>query len=537
MSLDNNPSGVIASFGSLLLASLSQLLTPHFGFIVTLVIILVAQYVRSPWRRVPPGPKGLPILGNVFQLQNKGWMFGIECKRKFEHMMFLNALGQPILVINGLKTAFELLDRRASIYSDRPRFIVAHGILSGGLFTASMPYGDVWRRTRRAAHETLTKVVVRDFHPIYCKEAVLLASAILDNPDALDKHIQRSSSSATMSILYDYPTLENEDDETITQIYTFIDRMSAASAPGAHLVEIFPWMIHIPERFAKWKREGTEHFRQHTAMFNGLLNTVFSDIAKGSERPSVSASLIKSSKRSGLSNHEIAWLVGTLFSAGAETSATTVAWWTRAMIAHPEMQKRAQDELDAVVGRDRIPAFSDAPNLPYIQALVKESLRWRPPLPLGIPHTTTEDDWYEGMFIPKGTICLVNLWQCHHDPALYGPDAASFNPERFLDEHGRLIPGPVETRDDGHSAYGFGRRACVGKHAANDSLFINIAMVLWAARLEPARDENGKEIPLDAMTPVDVGTIFRPLPYTCKITPRFPEAPSLLMEESDLLKA
>ena len=178
------------------------------------------------------------------------------------------------------------------------------------------------------------------------------------------------------------------------------------------------------------------------------------------------------------------------------------------MIAHPEYQKRAQDELDTVVGRSRAPTFADAPNLPYIQALVKESLRWRPPLPLGIPHATTEDDWYEGMFIPKGTMCIVNFWQCHRDPAAYGPDAASFNPERFLDEHGGLIPGPVETRDDGHSTYGFGRRACVGKHAANDSLFITMATVLWAVQLEHGRDENGKEIPVDTETAIDIGMVL-----------------------------
>jgi cytochrome P450 len=178
------------------------------------------------------------------------------------------------------------------------------------------------------------------------------------------------------------------------------------------------------------------------------------------------------------------------------------------MITHPEIQKRAQDELDAAVGRSRTPTFADAPNLPYIQALIKESLRWRPPLPLGIPHTTTEDDWYEGMFIPKGTMCMVNLWQCHHDPESYGPDAASFNPERFLDEHGRLVAGPMETRDDGHSSYGFGRRACVGKHAANESLFIDMATILWAAHLEPARDESGKEIPPDTETPIDLGTVL-----------------------------
>ena len=181
--------------------------------------------------------------------------------------MFLNALGRPILVINSLKTAFELLDRRAHIYSDRSRFIVAGDILCGGLFTVIMSYGDVlvfpfhskiwnlsfiayrWRRTRRAAHEILTKVVVRDYHPIFCKEAIILASAVLENPLALDKHIQRSAASATMSILYDYPTLENENDDTLTKIHAFINRLSAASAPGAYLVELFPWMNYIPERY------------------------------------------------------------------------------------------------------------------------------------------------------------------------------------------------------------------------------------------------------------------------------------------------
>ena len=195
-------------------------------------------------------------------------------------------------------------------------------------------------------------------------------------------------------------------------------------------------------------------------------------------------------------------------SAGAETTATTLLWWVLAMITHPEAQTRAQDELDLVVGRFRPPTFADAPNLPYIQAMVKESLRWRPALPLSVPHSTIEDDWYEGMFIPKGTICMANLWQCNHDPAFYGDDAADFNPGRFLNEHGGLIPGPMETRDDGHSTFGFGRRACVGKHAANESLFISIATILWAVRLESLRDENGKEVALDTETPVDIGTVL-----------------------------
>ena len=94
----------------------------------------------------------------------------------------------------------------------------------------------------------LTKVAVRDYRPVFFKDAILLAFAILKTPDALDGHIKRYAASATMSILYDYPTLEDEHDETIMEIHAFINHFSAACAPGAHLVEFFPWMIHIPER-------------------------------------------------------------------------------------------------------------------------------------------------------------------------------------------------------------------------------------------------------------------------------------------------
>jgi cytochrome P450 len=115
---------------------------------------------------------------------------------------------------------------------------------------------------------------------------------------------------------------------------------------------------------------------------------------------------------------------------------------------------------------------------------------------------TTEDDWYEGMFIPKGTVCLTNTWQCHHDPAIYGEDAANFNPERFLGNTGM---SPREARYDGHRTYGFGKRVCLGKYAANETLYISMATVLWAARLERHCDESGKEVPLDTETPVDTG--------------------------------
>jgi cytochrome P450 len=178
-----------------------------------------------------------------------------------------------------------------------------------------------------------------------------------------------------------------------------------------------------------------------------------------------------------------------------------------AMITCPDVQHRAQAELDSVVGRGRLPTFADAPHLPYVQAVIKETLRWRPALPLGVPHATKEEDWYEGMFIPKGTVCISNVWHCNHDRAVFGEDADKYRPERHLDEHGELLPGVLETKRQGYVTFGFGRRICVAKDLATDTLFINIARILWATNLERVRDDNGKEIPLDLDTLVDVGLV------------------------------
>jgi cytochrome P450 len=105
-----------------------------------------------------------------------------------------------------------------------------------------------WRRYRRAARRAFTKPAVRSYHPVLKKEAILFSSALFENPDSLEKHLKRFSASAILSILYDYPTLKDEHDKILTRIHAFIDLMSAAAIPGAHLVESFPWMIHIPER-------------------------------------------------------------------------------------------------------------------------------------------------------------------------------------------------------------------------------------------------------------------------------------------------
>jgi cytochrome P450 len=111
------------------------------------------------------------------------------------------------------------------------------------------------------------------------------------------------------------------------------------------------------------------------------------------------------------------------------------------------------------------------------------------------------------MYIPKGTICIANAWHCNRDREVFGEDADEFRPGRHLDEKGELLPGPFQTSRAGHVSLGFGRRTCLGKDLANESLFINTTRILWAAKLERALDKDGKQVPLDVDTIVDDGAV------------------------------
>lgn len=145
----------------------------------------------------------------------------------------------------------------------------------------------------------------------------------------------------------------------------------------------------------------------------------------------------------------IKWSTVAIYGGGADTTVSATFGFFLLMMQHPEVQRAAQEELDSVVGLDRLPSFDDRPNLPYINALVKELLRFAPVVPMGLPHVGLEDHVYNGYHIPKGAILLANIWNFHHDPTLY-KDPNEFRPERFLGEKPEL---------DTHSTvFGFGRR-------------------------------------------------------------------------------
>ncbi|OBZ67809.1 O-methylsterigmatocystin oxidoreductase [Grifola frondosa] len=167
-------------------------------------------------------------------------------------------------------------------------------------------------------------------------------------------------------------------------------------------------------------------------------------------------------------------------------------WFFFAMLSHPEVRRKAQAELDAVVGRDRLPDFNDRDSLPYVNAVALESFRWQPAVPLGIPYCSTASDEHNGYSIPSGSMIIANIWAFTRDTDVY-EEPERFNPDRFIKD-GRLDPNMKDPRN---LIFGFGRRICPGRHLADASLFINVASVLHVYDIGPPLDANGEPIHLE----------------------------------------
>ncbi|KAJ3514438.1 hypothetical protein NLJ89_g2380 [Agrocybe chaxingu] len=492
-----------------------------------LVSYLVVQYYNSPWRKLPPGPRGLPIIGNILQMHEKQWLQFTEWRKTYGDLIYLNAAGQPVIVINSLKMAGDLLDRRATNYSERPRNIVAGEIITGGLFLTFQNHNDpIWRRMRRAGGEALNKGIAPKYGYLQATESLILTAGLLANPKSWDAQLRRTGASTTLTMVYGLAPTLNEHDPTVTAIGESANVQTTAAIQGAHWVEFFPWMNVAP-----WKRRAEERFSIDSALFKKLFGDVRRRLAKGQQNESFASTLIKDAERLGLSETENEWLSANVFAAGADAVAAAGDWWIFAMCLYPETQRRAQAEIDSVVGRSRIPTLADMESLPYVRAMAKEVLRWRPVDPVGIPHCAAEDDWYEGYFIPKGTVMIPNVWLMNRDPEIHGPDAEHFNPARHLDKDGKLTVVVPDTKEENQLSYGFGRRVCLGRYVANNHIFLQIAIILWALNIELPKDANGKPIPLDVDDCRLHGLAVRPVPIQPKFAPRFPDVIEMIEHE------
>jgi len=435
--------------------------------------------------------------------------------------MYLNVLGNPVLVLSSVAAVNDLLEKRSAIYSDRPRSTMLHDLMDLDWALAFAPYGEQWRRTRRVFHQAFNARTVDMYHVFQTNAARFFLRLLKESPSGFFEHTRVAFTSSMMKILYDID-VKNSEDPYVHMIETALLGSVIASQPGKFVVNMFPILQYIPAwfpgaYFRKLADEAKFYFEQ---IRDTSYRYVKDQLTAGTAGPSVVASMIE--KFGETQDEACRDAAAAACIAGANTTVSAVQALFLLMVLYPEVQRKAQVELDEVVGPDRLPTFDDRPSLPYIEATVRELLRWHIVTPLAGPRFTYVADEYRGFRIPKGTHVLANAWAILRDPVQY-PDPEKFIPERFLTEEGKLNRN---VQDPDIACFGFGRRICPGRHLARDSLFIQVASVLHTFNITPAVDENGE--PVEINYELTSGFAVHPVRYKCTIKPRTPSTEALI---------
>lgn len=230
------------------------------------------------------------------------------------------------------------------------------------------------------------------------------------------------------------------------QSYQSIDRRlhGLETLPGSNLVDILPILDKLPLFLKPWEREHRQRFANDWAWTSERLARVKKDIREGIFRPAFLQNVINDENNLGFATEEeAAYLSLQLIMAAADTSRISTWSFLEAMMMFPEVQVKAQREIDEAVG-DRVPVWEDMENIPYVRCLVKELWRWRPPVALGHPHETTKEIVYQGYRLPKGARIHINAWAIGHDSARH-QNPERFWPERYANDHTNVSNPLVST--------------------------------------------------------------------------------------------
>ncbi|KJA29523.1 hypothetical protein HYPSUDRAFT_524598 [Hypholoma sublateritium FD-334 SS-4] len=497
----------------------TSLISLSAPLLIVILLKTIAKYLSSQQKNGPyaPGPKPLPIVGNILDLQMKepGPEYAKWSKKYQSGICFATAFGNNILVVNKHADADELFEKRAKIYSDRPHIPMIKLVGWEGMVSL-MPYGNYWRLCRRICQQHFNYESAKNYRPIIREKVHDFLLALLETPNNFASHNKMLSISFAVSIMYGYQ-MKSVDDPLITAANHSLLLAGSLLTPDASIINLFPFLAHIPlwlsglmtSRKAAAEAEGLMKYMQES-----MLNFAKTSIKNGAAVPSLMTNFIEKPSTSQAGEEEEKAMQDVAFTTYAGATDTTIAVTSTffyLMAKHPEVQRKAQAEIDQIIGSTRLPEFDDRPSLPYLEAIYREVMRWNQSVPV-IPHALTEDDYYKGYFIPKGTTVLGNIWAMNHDEDVY-PEPFAFKPERFFDENGNL------DKNNRILSYGFGRRICVGKAVASSVVWFMMASTLSCFNIGKAKDEFGNEIELNGEYRTE-GLITVKEEFKCSILPR-----------------
>ncbi|KAJ3540244.1 hypothetical protein NMY22_g4378 [Coprinellus aureogranulatus] len=515
---------------------------------------------RRGQQPLPPSPKGwLPILGHALQIPTSNCWTTFERwgKELNSDIIYLEALGKRIVVVNSFETTKELLESpgRSLIYSDRPASTMVNDLMGYDCTMATLPYNAKWKGQRRLFSKYFSSGSPSVYQPQIKENVHHLLLKLLNNPEDFIAHIQYMVGSTVISLAYSIKT-EPVNDPNLKLGLDSVNMILEALAPGRYLVDTISALKYLPEWLpgTGFLQDGKRGRRTKTRILEEPFAAAERLIAEGNARPSL-VSMVLDDVRAMKDREEAESTIlrckevaAVFFGAGYDTTQATLVNFILAMVCNPEVQAKARAEVDRVVGQDRLPEFSDQENMPYLRAVMKELLRqvYRPhththnpatyavnrkqvetkcPAP-GVPHMSTQDDVYNGYFIPKNTMVIINQRALLYDPKVY-PQPDKFMPERFLSQDGKMHDPFV--RDPHTIAFGHGRRVCPGSHLALADLFMAAASILATFELSKAKDERGNVIePSVELSANTLISTINPLPFKCCIRPRSKKAEQLV---------
>ncbi|KAG0466648.1 hypothetical protein HPP92_017615 [Vanilla planifolia] len=439
---------------------------------------------KSRRRPLPPGPKGWPILGYLPFLGPKPHQTFHSLSKTYGPLLHLRLGTVDVIVPCSADMASKLL-RNDMNFIERPPNSAAEHIAYNYMDLGFSPYGPRWRMLRK------------------------LCSLQLFSTKALDdfQHARRGEVSRFVRRLAEANDRKNGSAATVD-----VSREIAAC------VGLVKRMKRLHRNFDDFLNKVIEDYRETTRSDNEKKASV--DDGKGNEegtnrtRNLLNVLLDLKENADGndgsLNDIDIKALLQNVFAAGSDSTTITAEWALAELIQHPDVLARAQAELDDVVGRNRLVEESDLPNLPYLQAVLKETFRLHPPGPLSVPRMAVADCEVGGYLIPKGSNLLLNIWAIGRDPEAWPDKPLEFRPDRFL-PGGRHEGVEVRGNHFGLVPFGAGRRMCVGMNLGLRMVHLVTATILhsfdWGLPngLQPCdldMEENSNGLTLHRVEPI-----------------------------------
>uniref|UniRef100_A0A7N0UDA9 Cytochrome P450 n=1 Tax=Kalanchoe fedtschenkoi TaxID=63787 RepID=A0A7N0UDA9_KALFE len=435
---------------------------PFVYFLVFVALYILTARLLHRIRNLPPTPfPSLPVLGHLYLLKKPLYRTLAKVSQKHGPVTLLNFGSRPVLVVSSPEAAEECLTKNDVVFANRPRLLIAKhvGYNYTGLVWA--PYGDHWRNLRKISSlEILSTHRLQTLHGIRADEARAMVRGLCGASGVVN--MKQVFFHLTMNVMMRmiagkrYFGDKVEDAEAAERFQRIVREtfLLAAATNLGDYVPLVRWlgMGSTEKRMAALQKE-RDAFMQSLVEEHKQRNSKQEPNQKTMIQVLLS---LQETEPDYYSDMIIKNLMLTLLSAGTDTSSGTMEWALSLLLNHPKCLAKAQEEIDAVVGSDRLIQESDLPNLPYLHAVIMETLRMYPAGPLSVPHESSAGCTVGGFHVPRGTMLMMNLWAIHNDPKIW-PDPREFRPERFV--------GVVEGVRDGFKLmpFGSGRRSCPGE--------------------------------------------------------------------------